>query len=157
VRYGYTSPFPGGPARPPLAIALHLRTEVAGALEVDALGLRDGRTRALGMARVDVAPGAHARVALMLQPIAAATCADGYADGSESDVDCGGSCPMRCADGRACARGTDCASGVCLGDGCAVPGCRDTVKNGSESDVDCGGACEARCGDGRACGQDRDC
>jgi hypothetical protein len=43
------------------------------------------------------------------------TCTDGYRNGRESDVDCGGSdgvCP-RCADHRHCLNGGDCLSGIC--------------------------------------------
>ena len=45
------------------------------------------------------------------------SCLDGIKNGSESDVDCGGSCP-RCADGRTCATGDDCASFRCSGGTC---------------------------------------
>jgi hypothetical protein len=43
-----------------------------------------------------------------------ATCTDGITNGTETDVDCGGSCP-RCLDGKRCASGGDCASGFCTG------------------------------------------
>jgi hypothetical protein len=47
----------------------------------------------------------------------APTCSDGIKNGSESDVDCGGSCP-RCANGRTCLSRNDCASGLCSGGTC---------------------------------------
>jgi len=40
------------------------------------------------------------------------TCSDGLRNGDETDVDCGGGCG-RCAIGRACRDGADCASGAC--------------------------------------------
>jgi plastocyanin len=41
------------------------------------------------------------------------TCTDTFANGTESDVDCGGTCATKCANGKLCGGGTDCASGVC--------------------------------------------
>lgn len=41
------------------------------------------------------------------------SCADAAKNGTETDVDCGGSCPQKCAAGKACASGTDCEKGVC--------------------------------------------
>ena len=40
------------------------------------------------------------------------TCSDGITNGSETDVDCGGTCP-RCATGKTCASRSDCASARC--------------------------------------------
>ncbi|HEY8515334.1 MAG TPA: hypothetical protein VIS07_07465 [Candidatus Binatia bacterium] len=42
----------------------------------------------------------------------APSCSDGLQNGSETDVDCGGSCPP-CALTKKCTVGSDCASGVC--------------------------------------------
>src|SRR5258706_10525999 len=39
-------------------------------------------------------------------------CSDGALDGSESDIDCGGTCRL-CPDGRRCDFNSDCAGGVC--------------------------------------------
>jgi hypothetical protein len=61
----------------------------------------------------------------------AATCSDGIQNGTESDIDCGGSCP-RCATGRACRTRTDCASALCSGTGQCIA-CVDNR--------DCGGSC----------------
>ncbi len=41
-----------------------------------------------------------------------ATCKDGLKNGTETDVDCGGSCP-KCASGKSCGAAADCASGYC--------------------------------------------
>ncbi len=44
------------------------------------------------------------------------SCHDGWADGDETDVDCGGpSCSARCGVGQTCAVNADCASGICAG------------------------------------------
>jgi hypothetical protein len=45
------------------------------------------------------------------------TCQDGTRNGSETDVDCGGSCP-RCAPGKTCAGRNDCATALCTGGTC---------------------------------------
>lgn len=85
-----------------------------------------------------------------------ATAYDGRKNGDESDVDCGGSA-AKCADGRACARPSDCASGVCKGSVCAPPSPDDGVKNGDETDVDCGGAKAPKCATGQGCKTHGDC
>lgn len=41
------------------------------------------------------------------------SCTDGSANGNESDVDCGTSCPNKCLPGRACKSAEDCGSGIC--------------------------------------------
>ncbi len=88
---------------------------------------------------------------------AAPNCTDTVKNGTESDTDCGGSCPADCADGKACGTAADCASGVCASNVCAAPSCGDTVKNGFETDIDCGGSCPADCADGKACSVGGDC
>jgi hypothetical protein len=52
---------------------------------------------------------------------AAPSCTDGLLNGSETDVDCGGSCPLTCDNGQGCEAGTDCASGICTNGTCAAP------------------------------------
>ena len=78
------------------------------------------------------------------------TCTDEIKNGSETAVDCGGSCPNNCANGSVCVNGGDCISGYCSQDLlCAVqptPTCSDGIKNGNELDIDCGGSC-GPCGD----------
>lgn len=83
-------------------------------------------------------------------------CMNGARDGSESDVDCGGSCEKKCATGKSCNRASDCESRVCQDSLCVAPTCTDGVVNGTESDVDCGGDCEG-CEDGKTCRTSRDC
>jgi hypothetical protein len=83
-----------------------------------------------------------------------ATCDDGRQDGTESDVDCGGTC-TQCAVNRRCNIGIDCASLVCQSV-CQPPTCSDGVRNGNESDKDCGGSCSP-CSVGAACNMGADC
>jgi len=49
--------------------------------------------------------------------VVTAGCADGFANGDETDVDCGGSCGD-CANGLACGVGSDCTSSFCGGGIC---------------------------------------
>jgi len=85
------------------------------------------------------------------------TCTDTVKNGTETDVDCGGTCPTKCDDTKICSVAGDCKSGVCAGGKCAAPLCTDVVKNGTETDVDCGGTCPAKCDDGKTCGGAADC
>lgn len=90
-------------------------------------------------------------------PDAAPLCTDGIKNGTESDVDCGGSCEP-CVDGRFCTAGTDCANGICTGGNCVAPSCSDNVKNGDELDVDCAGSCGAStCKVGQTCDDNTQC
>lgn len=84
-------------------------------------------------------------------------CDNAAQDGSETDVDCGGSCSTKCADGKKCAAGTDCASAFCPAGICQAPTCSDGVANGGESGLDCGGGACPKCGDGKACRGPGDC
>ena len=86
----------------------------------------------------------------------APTCTDGFDNGTETDVDCGGPCPG-CGDGGGCTVGADCLSGVCAGGVCQSRMCNDFVHNGTETDVDCGGSCGATCTTGEMCLVDGDC
>jgi hypothetical protein len=82
-------------------------------------------------------------------------CLDGKQDGSETDVDCGGTC-SRCADGKKCTSGADCSSNTCTAGVCAEPTCSDAAKDGKETDIDCGGTCTP-CADGKSCSFASDC
>ena len=79
-------------------------------------------------------------------------------DGTETDVDCGGSVCGACVDGARCVESTDCRSGLCESGICAYQEtCSDLVQNQDESDVDCGGtSCEA-CPNGAHCAANTDC
>eukprot|EP00735_Rhodelphis_limneticus_P012332 TRINITY_DN5569_c0_g1::TRINITY_DN5569_c0_g1_i1::g.9344::m.9344 TRINITY_DN5569_c0_g1::TRINITY_DN5569_c0_g1_i1::g.9344 ORF type:complete len:334 (-),score=34.82,CD34_antigen/PF06365.7/0.12,DUF2762/PF10960.3/0.23 TRINITY_DN5569_c0_g1_i1:251-1165(-) len=81
------------------------------------------------------------------------TCHDGEANGDETDVDCGTSCP-KCQVTQLCQVDKDCDTGYCgqftwdsaghLTDlRCLKPICTDGVENGDETDVDCGGSCDS--------------
>ena len=89
--------------------------------------------------------------------------ADGKKNLDETDVDCGGAGAPKCADGKACAADTDCATGYCPADKklCIAPTYDDTVKNGTETDVDCGGTTTTagfkKCAADKVCAEDTDC
>jgi hypothetical protein len=83
-------------------------------------------------------------------------CKDGVKNGTETDIDCGGSC-TRCGDGKACDDTADCLSNTCIGGVCVEPSCDDKIKDGKETDVDCGGACSSACADGQGCKVASDC
>ena len=86
-----------------------------------------------------------------------ATCIDGLKNGDETDVDCGGSCPV-CAVGGTCAVGADCVEKVCTQSRCQQATGTDGVQNGDESDVDCGGTTGAApCAVGQTCNTSADC
>ncbi len=60
------------------------------------------------------------------------TCTDGIRNGTETGIDCGGSCANACV---------------------ALPTCTDGIRNGTETGIDCGGSCLAcpvipACGNG---------
>ncbi len=85
-------------------------------------------------------------------------CFDGVRNGSETDVDCGGSCDPKCAAARLCAVNADCQSGSCNAMGrCASDQCSDGRLNGNETGVDCGGSCATKCGVGQGCTSGADC
>ena len=52
------------------------------------------------------------------------TCTDGIKNGTETGVDCGGSCPNACV---------------------LPPTCTDGIMNGTETGIDCGGSCPNAC------------
>src|SRR5688572_26541007 len=56
--------------------------------------------------------------------LTAPTCSDGIRNGSESDVDCGGTC-SKCGTGRMCGGAGDCGSGVCAQGVCVEAACND--------------------------------
>ena len=92
-------------------------------------------------------------------------CSDGRRNGSESDVDCGGSSAacVRCADGKRCFQDSDCQNlacqmGVCASVGtCSTSHCTNGVKDCDEIDVDCGGRDCRPCMPPCLCHTDADC
>lgn len=109
---------------------------------------------------------------------APSTCANGIKDSTETDVDCGGSCPNKCVTGKICNTNNDCSSSscsqqtVCITQGtCAAPNvtatptptptpaatCTDGIKNQDETDIDCGGTKCANCVAGKKCNIHNDC
>ena len=84
-------------------------------------------------------------------------CDDGLRNGHETDVDCGGTCPLRCALGRGCDTAADCKSGNCVSGMCVPMPCFNGVQDGAETDVDCGGGTCRPCSGGRHCLANSDC
>ncbi|APR84812.1 Hypothetical protein A7982_10161 [Minicystis rosea] len=86
-----------------------------------------------------------------------AQCNDTVQNGTESDVDCGGTGTCaRCGFNKKCGAGTDCKSQSCISNHCAAS-CNDTEKDGAETDVDCGGGTCPTCGSNKACSTNTDC
>lgn len=58
------------------------------------------------------------------------SCSNGVADGDESDVDCGGSCSTKCANGKKCLQNSDCTNGTCSNNVCTgdAPLAADVTK-----------------------------
>lgn len=75
-----------------------------------------------------------------------ATCGDGVKNGTETDVDCGGSC-TRCAGGNTCASRADCHSARCETGRCQT--CAIDADCGSDSNGPC--VCDVTAGGSRAC------
>ncbi len=84
---------------------------------------------------------------------AAPGCGDMVKNGSETDTDCGGSCPP-CMIGDTCSMAADCLSNSC--NVTCQPSCTDGIKNQTESDIDCGGPC-TDCVFGDDCNLASDC
>ena len=79
---------------------------------------------------------------VIINEIPAPNCADGIQNGTETGVDCGGSCfPCpTCNDGI---RNGD-ETGIDCGGSCPpCTTCTDGIQNGNETGVDCGGSCPA--------------
>lgn len=102
--------------------------------------------------RVHISPCAEGRCT---NPAPAATCFDRVRNGSETDIDCGGSCTT-CTTAAACSSAADCESAACDGGSCAAPSCENGVRDGLETDVDCGSQCGG-CAVGKVCWSNNDC
>ncbi|MGV8086304.1 MAG: hypothetical protein ACP5N1_01610, partial [Candidatus Woesearchaeota archaeon] len=69
------------------------------------------------------------------------TCINTIKDGTETDLNCGGTCP-KCTLNKTCTSNNDCTSGKCFEGKCAVDTCNnDKLDSDSETDVDCGNEC----------------
>ena len=87
----------------------------------------------------------------------AAQCNDSVQNGTETDVDCGGSGTCnRCGVNKKCIINSDCKSQSCLSNHCAAS-CTDQEKDGAETDIDCGGGTCPPCTSNKACDVDADC
>lgn len=71
----------------------------------------------------------------------APTCSDGSKNGSETGVDCGGTCGTCKCNNCAGISNSNCFSNSLTGGMCQpLASCSSSTKDGNESDVDCGGA-----------------
>jgi hypothetical protein len=85
--------------------------------------------------------------------ISPGSCDDGFWNGDETGIDCGGSCLL--CDGDSCGNDPECKSTFCHGGSCTQPSCSDGFQNGDETGIDCGGSCLV-C-DGGFCNADNEC
>lgn len=82
-------------------------------------------------------------------------CNDGFQNGDETDVDCGGSCPA-CENGESCSVADDCASRFCNAGTCAA--CTDHPDCAEATDTYCDGSvCVDKLADGTACTEPAEC
>jgi hypothetical protein len=87
----------------------------------------------------------------------AASCSNSVKDGTETAIDCGGSC-QRCQAGISCNVNTDCASNFCnAAKQCEATSCTDQIQNGFETAIDCGGLACGRCALNKTCIANSDC
>jgi len=86
-------------------------------------------------------------------------CLDHKLDVDETDVDCGGSKCLPCANGELCRLDSDCVTNACdlLTHRCITDQCADHRQDGKESDADCGGGVCAVCQPGKHCFISADC
>ena len=85
----------------------------------------------------------------------AATTTDGVKNGSETDVDCGGTDAPKCEAAKTCLAATDCFWGFCTSGTCE--GHQAGRKDGDETDADCGGTRSPACDWDKTCAIDKDC
>ena len=70
------------------------------------------------------------------------SCADGAKNGTETAVDCGGSClsdGLVCADNKTCSTNADCSALSYCKAGICTSTCADGIQDGLETGIDCGG------------------
>jgi hypothetical protein len=85
----------------------------------------------------------------------ATLCNDGVRDGDETDADCGGSCPTKCALGKICFLDSDCASvDVCGSNKCALPWGAPCAQGTDCASSFCGGSPKVCGADTLVSGQD---
>jgi hypothetical protein len=95
---------------------------------------------------------------LCLYGVCGWTCLDGVQDGDETDVDCGGSCSVKCAAGQGCVSNSDCPRNhACSGGVCSTGTCSNAVHDNQETAVDCGGPNCAPCANQHTCARNSDC
>jgi len=96
-------------------------------------------------------------------------CTDGVKGASEADVDCGGVCATKCAQGKSCGAGGDCVSSFCADGVCCTEVCTATcracvsaktgaadgvcadVTAGTDPDLECAAQATTTCGQTGEC------
>src|SRR5262245_11547525 len=99
--------------------------------------------------------GGQGGAATTTSTAAGSTCNDQIKNGDETDVDCGGSCPVKCVIQQTCSMDLDCATQCCMvatvgqvccllgiDSACGVDDCYDGCQGANEDAVDCGNACD---------------
>lgn len=87
-----------------------------------------------------------------------ATCTDNAKNGSETDVDCGGSACASCPNTKACGAAADCQSGYCNANTCAACTSNTNCLTAQFCDLAAnGGTCTADKSDGKACSASAEC
>jgi len=84
---------------------------------------QNGQDRNLYVDRIDIGCGTA--------PVP--SCTDGIKNGSETAVDCGGSCSADCANGQACSVNADCVSASCVNAVCKAPTAKVTASLSMQS------------------------
>lgn len=79
-------------------------------------------TRLDTSARYSVTSWLQALGASVINGGTAPTCTDAVKNGTETDVDCGGTCTADCANGKTCAANSDCTSANCVAGVCQASG-----------------------------------
>jgi len=82
----------------------------------DCNGLTDGSDPACSLSCSNGCPPGY--VCAIWVDVCVPHCGDGFQNGDEGDVDCGGSCATRCTAGQHCWVSSDCASFSCVNDIC---------------------------------------
>lgn len=172
------APLPAIPGTLPLTIAVPIPSSVPGneisPLEIDCGAFLNGQIVGRGQKSIEVTGISRVSEWMEMLPVTGPSCSDGFRDGDETDVDCGGSCPMKCGSGASCNVNEDCGlpgltapckfSLSCIHGKCACQ-CSDGIRDGDESDIDCGGSCTTimgyhatgTCAIGQHCSQQWDC
>jgi hypothetical protein len=68
-----------------------------------------------------------------MNSVCVGSCSNAAKDGLETDVDCGGGFCAKCKIGKACAKGSDCTTGVCLSGVCRPHTCLEAKQENANA------------------------